>query len=114
MSEVSKQPVDDQPKKLTDITDDDIKEAAIVFAVQYGWQIEPRDCRVEPIRNTQLINEIGLGTTDMRLLTSSWWVRITPRVPPNRFTAPLLVKVQYYSGGVAADDFQGPHHPPML
>ncbi len=113
MSEVSSQSNDEQPKKLADITEIDIKEAAIVFAKQFGWQIEPRDCRIVPIRDTVLANEIGLGTTRTPLLISSWWVHITPRVPPHQFTVPVRVKVQYYSGGVAADQFQGPEHPPI-
>ena len=113
MNEISKQPAGEQPKKLTDITDDDIKEAAIVYAVKFGWQIEPRDCRVEPIPNIQRINEIGLGSTEIQLLTSSWQVYITPRVPPNIFTLPLRVKVEFLIGGLCADEFVGRHHPPL-
>lgn len=37
MSEVSSQSSEEQPKKLADITETDIKEAAIVFAKQFGW-----------------------------------------------------------------------------
>jgi len=113
MSEVPDQSNDEQPKKLADITETDIKEAAIVFAKQFGWQVEPRDCRVVPIRGTVLADEIGLGSTRTQLLISSWWVHITPRIPPHKFNAPVKVKVQYYSGGVAADEFQGREHPPM-
>jgi hypothetical protein len=102
--------IDEQPKKLADITEADIIEAVRIFAVQYGWQIEPRDCHVVPIRKTLHADEIGLGHTQTQLEISSWWIHVTPRVPPNKFTAQLKVRVQYYSGGVAADEFQGPEH----
>ncbi len=63
--------IDEQPRKLADITEADIIEAARVFAVQYCWQIEPRDCRVVPIRKTLHADEIGLGHTQTQLEISS-------------------------------------------
>lgn len=93
------------PKKLDEITEVDIKEAAIVYARQFGWQVEAHDCRVEPIPNRQLMQEIGPTPP------SQWNVHITPRVPPNRFTAHLRVPVTYLTGSVCAMKFIGPQHP---
>ncbi len=110
MTQGPSQEAEQKPKKLDEITEADIKEAAIVYAVQFGWQIEARDCRVVPVRKRLIVQESG-GPTSMVLPISQWNVHITPRVPPNKFTAPLQVRVEYLSGGVCAMDFIGPGHP---
>jgi hypothetical protein len=110
VTQSSNQAAEQGPKKLDDITKADIIEAALVYAVQFRWQVEAGDCRVQALPNRLVIQESG-GPTSLVLPTSKWHVHITPRVPPNKFSAHLVVPVEYLSGDVCAMNFLGLHHP---
>lgn len=110
MTQGPSQEAEQSPKKLHEITEADIKDEAIAYAGQFGWKVDARDCRVVPVPNRLVIQESG-GPTPMVLPTSQWNVHITPKVPPNKFTAPLIVQVEYLTGGVCAMNFIEPIHP---
>ena len=58
-----------------------------------------------------MIDEIGLGSTTIKLPITKWFVHIAPKAPPNRYTIPLRVTVGFSWGRVSAEDFDGPEHP---
>jgi len=96
------QPPQEGPKKLAEITLDEIKDAALVYAVQFGLQAQRNDCHVQAVPNRILAQEIG-GGIDMRLPITKWFVTISPKGRPVRKG---FVTVEYLSGGVCAMDFR--------
>ncbi len=79
--EPSKTP-DQAQKKLEEITEEDIKQAAIARAEQIGWKVGLDDCQVQKvIPPPQVIDEIGLGTTTTKPPITKCLVHITPKAP---------------------------------
>jgi len=83
-------------KVFDGITEEDIKEAAIGFAKQFGWDVKASDCRVQPIR-PRPIREGGTSGV-INLPISKWRVYLTSKNEP-------YVNVEQLSGAIAATRF---------
>ncbi len=100
MSKDPNQPSEEITKKLADINDTDIMDAAIRFVAELGKQVSARECRVVPVMPPQQKTEIG-DATSVRLSISKWDVHITSRPLPIGF----YVTVEYVVGGLEVVDF---------
>ncbi len=96
------EPSQDRPKKPDEITPDEIKDAALVYAVQFGIQAERNECHIQAMPNRILVQEIG-GGIDIRPPITKWLVTIFPK---RRSARRVIVTVEYLSGDVCATDLR--------
>jgi len=90
-------------ERSDEITEADIKDAAIAYATQFGLQIDHTDCRVELIQ-PKLVKESG---GSIQLSVSKWYVYFTPRAALNDTTQRARVIVKRLAGtNIVADDFK--------
>src|SRR5260370_36516497 len=96
-SELGTNKMSDQvPEKREEVTEIEFKQTALARAEESGWRVGLNDCQVQKVLPpSQVINEIGLGSTTIKNPVTKWIVHITPKTPPNRFTAPLRVTVEF-------------------
>lgn len=85
-------------KEFNGISEQTIKEAAIVYAAQFGWNVKTSDCRVKPMPGRPV--KEGGERVSMTLPVSKWRVYLTSKATP-------YVEVQQLSGAVAATKFYG-------
>lgn len=88
----------EQPKKLNEITPEDIKDAALVYAEQFNLHAERGNCTIQAIPPGPLPVEMG-EATPTRLPITQWLVTIDTKDIIG------LVPVEYISGAVSARDF---------
>lgn len=100
MSNDPNQPSEEITKKLEDLDDTDIIDAAIRFVAELGKRVSARECRVVPVMPPQQKPEIG-DATSVKLSISKWDVHITSRLLPIGF----YVTVEYIIGGLEVVDF---------
>ncbi len=96
------QPSSDSPKKIEEITQDDIKHEAITYAAQFGLHVQKSDCQVTAIPNRLHIAEIG-SNTDINLPVTKWIVTISRK---STISNGVAVTVEYLMDGVCATDFK--------
>lgn len=91
-------------KKLEEITKEDIKEAALVYAKQFDVEAGQESCIVVPVRTRLTIQEIGAMAPPIVLPISKWQVFITPSVM-SKGQQRVKVIVEYLTGSVCATQF---------
>jgi hypothetical protein len=62
-------------------------------------------------RKKKMSNDVNQPETTKRLDEITMECIYYTQSSPNRFTAQLVVLVEYLSGGVSAIEFKGPEHP---
>lgn len=90
--------------KPNEATTDDVKDAELAYAVQFGVQATPLDCHVTQRPTTRVFYDSG-GPIIMPDASFEWDVIISAKSPPNPSPARYYASVKYYSGAILADDF---------
>ena len=96
MSTDTNQTPEPHAKRPDEITEADIKDAAIVYATQFGLQIDHTDCRIEPIQPKPVKESEG----SIQLSVSKWYVYITLRAALNDTTQRARVIVKRLAGTI--------------
>jgi hypothetical protein len=92
-----------QPKSPEDVTDEEIKGAALTFARMQGIEASEEECFLSPTTRRVIIDET---TGELRVDPPTIWeVRIFPQTQTEATSRGIAVQVIYQPTGVVGTEF---------